>query len=141
MTSSYSPCPELRTHVDARTVAAFVATGHHVHRIGQAAYVHGWGGHFLFGVWDRRTVAPSWAGRLGFPSPGYLRRARRLDREHRGRAYLRTKTGQFSVRLPWYRVAPVQVHAFEPAGLPLVEAEELRAAERRAELRQRGWWA
>lgn len=137
----YPKCPELRTHVTRRVVDAFDATGHHVHRVGAAAYVHGWGGHFIFGVWDRHDLAPAWAGRLGSPSAGYVRRARRLDLEHRDRAYLRTKTGQFLVRLPWWRIPSVQVYSFEPAGMSLVDAEELRAADRRAELRGRGYWA
>jgi hypothetical protein len=120
---------------------ALAADGYRVHRIGAAAYVHGPAGHFLVGVWDcRHDPAPAWAGRLGVPSAGYLRRARRLDLEHRGRAYLRDRRGRFLVRLPWYRIPPVQVHSFEPAGMCLVDAEELRAAERRAQLRDRGWW-
>jgi hypothetical protein len=129
----YPACPELRTHVPQRVVDGLASWGHHVHRIGSAAYVHGPAGHFIFGVWDRRE--------LGRPSAGYVRRARRLDLEHRGRAYLRDRRGRFLVRLPWYRVPSVQVHSFEPAGLSLVDAEELRAAERRAELRNRGYWA
>ena len=134
----YRSCPEPRTHVPPRVIAALAADGYRVHRIGAAAYVHGQAGHFLFGVWDGR--APGWADRLGAVSAGYLRRARRLDLEHRGRAYLRDRRGRFLVRLPWYRVPPVQVHSFEPAGTSLVDAEELRAAARRAELRSRGWW-
>lgn len=141
MTSSYSACPELRTHVPRRVVAGLAADGYRVHRVGSAAYVHGPAGHFLFGVWDRRETAPPWAGRLGVLSAGYARRARRLDLERRGRAYLRDGRGRFLARLPWWRIAPVQVHSFEPAGISLVDAEDLRAAERRAELRQRGWWA
>lgn len=138
MTSSYSAAPELRTHVPDRVIAGLAASGHHVHRIGAAAYVHGPSGHWIFGVWDRHELAPPWADRLGVPSPGYLRRARRLDLEQRARAYLRDCRGCFLAVLPWYRVPSVQVYSFEPAGLSLVDAEELRAAERRAELRQRG---
>jgi hypothetical protein len=161
MTAPLFPaCPELRTHVPQRVVDALAADGYRVHRVGRAAYIHGpvcsgatpdrQGAlldarrptfHLIFGVWPTGAVAPSWAGRLGVPSGGYLRRARRLDLEHRGRAYLRDRRGRFLVRLPWYRIPPVQVHSFEPAGLSLVDAEELRAAERRAELRNRGYWA
>jgi hypothetical protein len=141
MTSSYVPCPELRTHVPPFVIDALAAGGCRVHRIGSAAYVHGPAVHFIVGVWGRHDPAPAWADRLGRPSAGYLRRARRLDREHRGRAFLRDGRGRFLVALPWYRVAPVRVYAFEPAGLSLVEEEELRAADRRAELRERGWWS
>ncbi len=141
MTSSYTPCPELRAHVQPGVIVALAADGYRVHRIGSAAYVHGPSGHFLFGVWERPGQTPSWADRLGAVSPGYLRRAHRLDLEHRGRAYLRTKTGQFWVRLPWYRVPAVQVYSFEAPGLSLVAEEERRAAERRAELRGKGRWA
>lgn len=137
----YPACPQLRSHVPSRVVDAFVATGHHVHRVGAAAYVHAGGGHFIFGVWGRHELVPAWAGRLGVPSAGYRRRARRLDLECRGRAYLRDRRGRFLVRLPWYRVPSVQVYSFEPTGMSLVDAEELRAAERRAELRNRGYWA
>ena len=140
-TRPYSAIPELRSHVPPRVVDALAAGGYHVHRVGVAAYVHGPAGHFLFGVWDRRGHVPSWADRLGFLSPGYLRRARRRELEHRGRLFLRDERGRFLVRLPWYRVPPVQVYSFEPAGLSLVDTEELRAADRRAELRKRGYWA
>jgi len=136
---SYCPCPELRTHVTPRVIDGLAARGYHVHRVGAAAYVHGAAGHFLFGVWGRHELAPAWAGRLGAVSAGYLRRARRLDREHRGRAYLRDRRGRFAARLPWYRVPPVRVYSFELVGLSLVDGEELRAAARRAELRSRGW--
>jgi len=137
----YPACPQLRSHVPPRVVGALAADHYHAHRIGAAAYVHGVGGHFIFGVWDRCERPPAWAGRLGALSAGYLRRARRLDLEHRDRAYLRDRRGRFLVRLPWYRVPSVQVYSFEPAGLSLVDAEELRAADRRAELRSRGYWA
>jgi hypothetical protein len=141
-------------------VDALAADGYHVHRVGAAAYIHGpvcsgatpdrQGAlldarrptlNLLVGVWGPHELVPSWARRLGAPSAGYIRRARRLDLEHRGRAYLRDRRGRFLVHLPWWRVPPVQVYSFEPAGMSLVAAEELRAADRRAELRNRGYWA
>ena len=159
-TRPYSACPQLRSHVPPRVVDALAAGGYHVHRVGSAAYIHGpvcsgatpdrQGSlqddrrptlHLLFGVWGRRGHVPSWADRLGAPSAGYLRRACRLDLERRGRHYCRDGRGRFLARLPWYRIPPVQVYSFEPAGLSLVDTEELRAADRRAELRKRGYWA
>jgi hypothetical protein len=137
----FPACPQLRSHVPPRVVDALAAGGFHVHRVGQAAYLHQATLHLILGVWGPHDPEPAWGGRLGFPSAGYLSRARRLDLEHRGRAYLRDRRGRFLVRLPWYRVPPVQVYSFEPAGMSLVDAEELRAAERRAELRSRGYWA
>ena len=137
---SYLPCPQLRTHVAPRVIEGLAAAGCHVHRVGAAAYVHGPTGHFLFGVWGRRELAPAWADRLGVVSAGYLRRARRLERERRGHAYLRDRRGRFVALLPSYRVPQVRVYSFEPAGLSLVDEEELHAAERRARYRSRGYW-
>ena len=137
----YPACPQLRSHVSPRVVDALAAGGYHVHRVGQAAYLHQTTLHLILGVWDRHDPPPAWADRLGSPSAGYVRRARRLDLEHRDRAYLRDRRGRFLVRLPWCRVPSVQVYSFDPAGMSLVDAEELRAAERRAELRNRGYWA
>ena len=133
--------PQVRSHVPPFVIEALAAQGYHVHRIGAAAYVHGDAGHFLFGVWRRRDPSPTWADRLGDVSAGYLRRAHRLDHERRGRRYVRDGRGRFLARLPWYRIPPVQVHAFEPARRSLVAQEEHLAAERRAELQKRGYWA
>jgi hypothetical protein len=75
--------PQLRGHVTTRTLASLEGRGFRIHRIGQAAYVHGAGHHLIFAVWDRGQVLPVFAPRLGHISAGYRRRVERLARETR----------------------------------------------------------
>lgn len=130
----------IRGRVQPEHLAILEARGYVVHRVGQAAYVHGADLHVIFGAWGAYEPQPAWADRLGAVSASYLRRARRIDLERRGRRFLRDAGGRFLALVPWYRVPPVQVYAFEPARRSLVDEEEHRAAERRAEVRERGWW-
>lgn len=144
MTWSYVPlAPQLRGQVDPRLIAYWRGAGWHVHQIGAAAYVHSPDGrhHLIVGVWSRRATPPAWAGRLGRPSEGYLRRTERLERERRSRLFLRDEAGRFIARLPWWAVRPVQVYRHEPIPLSFVELETAEAERRRARSLERGWVA
>lgn len=95
-------------HVEPRVLAALEAWGWRIHRIGQAAYAHGDGHHWILGCWGRYETPPSWAGRLGRPSAGYVRRWERRWAEQAWRRLWRLPDGRFGALLPWYRwPAPV----------------------------------
>lgn len=115
--------PQVRGRVTPRVLEHWRSSGWAVHRIGQAAYVHGDGHHLIVGVWGRRDPRPPWAGRLGRASDGYLRRVTRCVAEQRGRRFLRDALGRFVALMPWWRWAPATVYSFEPVGLSLYELE------------------
>lgn len=106
--------PQLRGWITPRTLAGFIELGFVAHRVGAAAYLHAGDAHFLFGVWERRALAPAWASRLGRPSDGYRRRVARCELEQRGRLYGRDDQGRFAYRRPWWRVPGPVVYSFEP---------------------------
>lgn len=116
---------QLRGRVTPRILDHWNRTGWHVHRVGQAAYVHSPGGelHLLFGVWDRRGPIPPWAARLGRPSAGYERRAERCARNQHGRLFLRDGRGRFLVRLPWWRVPGPRLYRWLAPAPSLFELE------------------
>lgn len=121
-TASRLLAPNLRGHVSSRTLAGLASRGLTVHRVGSAAYVHGQGVHWIFGVWDRGGPVPPFASRLGRASEGYRRRVDRLARETRHRELARV-SGRFAGRLPWHRVRPVRAYTWEserPSWLELV---------------------
>lgn len=102
--------PQLRGRVTPRILDVLERDGWHVHRIGQAAYVHAPAGdhHLIFGVWARRAPAPSWADRLGQVSAGYRRRVERATFEQRWRRLARDPGGRFAFLLPWHRSLQVR---------------------------------
>lgn len=101
-------------------------SGWHVHRIGQAAYLHLEDSHVLVGVWDRHDAPPAWAPRLGRPSAGYVRRAQRCDREQLGRTMYRDRAGRFLARLPWWRWPGPRVYSWQAAAPSLYMLEQGR---------------
>lgn len=150
--------PQLRGRVNPRVLLALAARGYTVHRVGQAAYIHGpvcsgetpdrQGSllddrrpthHLILGVWPAGAPAPAWTERLGLPSAGYCRRLERRDREQRAAAFLRDELGRFAVRLPWWRLPTVTAYPWEPEQGSWAERAERRAAARnRAVLERRG---
>lgn len=118
--------PQLRGRVEPRIVHHLAARpGWRVHRVGQAAYVHGPDGHhYLFGVWTRRAPAPAWAHRLGRASDGWWNRVERCERRQQGRWILRDRAGRFYARLPWWRVPGARVYSWRPPAPSLVAMEQ-----------------
>lgn len=125
--------PQVRGHVQPRVVEALEERGWHVHRIGAAAYVHADAEHLIFGVWPRRSAAPTWAGRLGRASAAYLRRLKRATRAQLWRRQLRDqRTGQFSQLRPWIHWPAPALYAWQTPGPSVAEQiDELEAASRR----------
>ncbi len=119
--------PQLRGRVEPRLLEHWRAAGWHVHRVGAAAYVHSPDSrhHLILGVWCRRSPAPSWAGRLGSASEGYLRRFDRLAREQRARTFVRDGRGRFVARLPWWQVPPPRVYSWDPEPVVILRLERL----------------
>ena len=108
--------PQLRGRVTPRILRALEARGWHVHRIGQAAYLHrDRADALILGVWPRRAAAPSWADRLGHASAAYERRAERLASEQRWRRQHRDERGRFGSLLPWHRWPTPAMYSFEPS--------------------------
>ncbi len=58
------PDPQVHGVLTPRELAALAASDHRVHRVGRAAYVHGPGHRWIFGVWGKREAAPDWHDRL-----------------------------------------------------------------------------
>ncbi len=58
------PDPQVHGVLTPRELAALAASGHRVHRVGRAAYVHGPGHRWIFGVWGRHEAPPAWHARL-----------------------------------------------------------------------------
>jgi hypothetical protein len=114
--------PQLRGRVDERAPEHWRRRGWAVHRVGQAAYVHSPDGihHLILGVWGRRDRRPAWAGRLGGPSPGYLRRWARLRVAQAWRRLFRRADGRWGCLFPWWRWPSVQVYRWDPIDWPAV---------------------
>jgi hypothetical protein len=119
--------PQLRGRVSSRTLATLELKGLRVHRVGQAAYVHGQGAHWILAVWDRGEPLPPFAARLGRVSDGYRRRCERLARETRHLEMARVR-GRFAGRLPWQRVRPVRAYRWDPEPRSWLELVTERAA-------------
>jgi len=126
--------PQLRGHVSTRTLRTLELKGLTVHRVGQAAYVHGAGAHLILAVWDRGDPVPPFAARLGRASDGYRRRSARVARETRHLELARIR-GRFAGRLPWWRVPGVRAYSFEPEPGTWLERVQTRAAERNRAVR------
>lgn len=106
--------PHVRGRMEPRIVDHCRATGWTVHRVGQAAYLHRDDAHLVMGVWARHDPAPAWASRLGRPSEAYVRRYRRTWARESWRRMLRTQTGQFWIRLPWWKWPEPRVYRWGP---------------------------
>ncbi len=119
--------PQLRGRVSSRTLATMEAKGLRVHRVGQAAYVHGLGVHWILAVADKGEPAP-FAARLGRVSEGYRRRCERMARETR-HLELERIAGRFAGRLPWWRVPPVRAYSWDPEPRTWLEDAATRASE------------
>ncbi len=132
-------------HVEPAIAAALEQSGYAVHRVGQAAYVHGpvcpgatpgrQGSlqddrrpavHLIVGVWRRREPAPSWAARLGNPSAGYERRWARQRSAQAWRRLHRRPNGRWAGPLPWWRWPGVQPYRWDPIPPSLFDLERDR---------------
>lgn len=129
--------PQLRGHVQPRIIDALERRGWHVHRVGQAAYVHSPDDklHLIFGVWPRRGMRPSWANRLGGWSAALGRRFDRLVIEQRWRRLERDAFGRFGRLLPWYRWPTPALYRFEPSRPSALDLEAQRALEHNRRIR------
>ena len=116
---------QLRGHVQPRLIAHWQRAGWHVHRIGQAAYVHSPDErtHLILGVWADDTRAPAWSSRLGTDSEGYRRRAERCARDQHGRRFLRDTSGRFFALLPWWRTPGPRLYRWLDPAPSLFELE------------------
>lgn len=108
--------PHLRVRVRPSVVAYWRSAGWHVHRVGQAAYIHSPDDahHLILGVWARQDPRPAWALRLGRASDGYLRRERRAWREQRWRRLARDDAGRWLGLMQWWRWPFPRVYRWEP---------------------------
>lgn len=103
--------PRLRGRVSPATLERFRARGLTVHRIGQAAYVHGQGQRWIFEVRDRGEPPAPFANELdahhrfllgrGGPVGRYRRLIDRALRSWRLER-LRDAAGRFTGRTPWW---------------------------------------
>lgn len=129
--------PQLRGHVQPRIIDALGRRGWHVHRVGQAAYVHSPDDtlHLILGVWPRRGTRPSWANRLGGWSAALGRRFDRLAIEQRWRRLERDAGGRFARLLPWYHWPTPALYRFAPSQPSPLELEAQRAFEHNRRIR------
>lgn len=132
--------PQLRGRLTPRILDALYHDGWHVHQIGQAVYVHGDDGHYIFGVWPHRSPAPAWADRLGRESDGYVRRVDRLTIEQQWIRMARDLVGRFSHKLPWYHWPRPAAYSFETMRPGWADMEAFAAAEHNTRIQADRWY-
>lgn len=113
--------PHLRGRVTPRILAGLAERGLHVHRIGQAAYVHDDAGavRLILAVLDRRATTPTWIHELAAHHRWLIGRGQPTPRQARaiaGRvrawsmARIRDERGRYVGRPAWWQ---------DDAGAPL----------------------